>query len=69
MGKRERDGFLGRFEPEYAISYPELNSLGFDAVRIRWLSKPHLPGWAIEGALERLPEAARRPATLHRALA
>jgi 4-alpha-glucanotransferase len=61
MGKRERDGFLGRFEPEYAITYPELNSLGFDALRIRWLSRPHLPGWAIEAALERLPEAARRP--------
>ena len=61
IGKRERDGFLGRFEPEYTISYPELNSLGFDALRIRWLSRPHLPGWAVKASMERLPEAARRP--------
>ncbi|MCX7025970.1 MAG: 4-alpha-glucanotransferase [Spirochaetes bacterium] len=61
IGKQERDGFLGRFEPEYTISYPELNSLGFDALRIHWLSKPHLPGWVIEGALDRLPDAARGP--------
>ena len=61
LGKRERDGFLGRFEPEYTISYPELDSLGFNALRIRWLSKPHLPGQAIRSVLDRLPESARGP--------
>ena len=60
MSKSERDGFLGRFEPEYTISYPELDSIGFDSLRVRWLSKPHLPGWAIEEALSCLPDKASR---------
>jgi 4-alpha-glucanotransferase len=59
IGKQEKDGFLGSFEPEYHISYPELASLGFDAGRIRWLSQPHVPGWALRSAMSSLPESVR----------
>ena len=59
IGKREADGFLGHFQPEFAISYPELAALGFDAGRIRWLSRPHVPGGAIEGAFSGLPAGTR----------
>ena len=59
IGKREADGFLGNFLPEFAVSYPELAALGFEAGRIRWLSKPHVPGSAIAGALSGLPEGIR----------
>jgi 4-alpha-glucanotransferase len=57
IGKQEKDGYLGSFEPEYHISYPELASLGFDAGRIQWLSLPHVPGWALKAAVAGLPEA------------
>ncbi|MCE1196598.1 4-alpha-glucanotransferase, partial [bacterium] len=59
IGKREADGFLGHFQPEFTISYPELAALGFDAGRIRWLSRPHVPGGAIADALSGLPEGLR----------
>lgn len=59
IGKREADGFLGHFQPEFSISYPELAALGFEAGRIRWLSKPHVPGGAIAGAIAGLPEGRR----------
>lgn len=56
IGTREKDGYLGRFEPEYSISYHELSSLDFDPSRIRWLSLPHLPGEAVRKAFGGLPE-------------
>jgi len=59
IGKREADGFLGHFQPEFAISYPELAALGFDAGRIRWLSKPHVSGGAAASAFSGLPEGIR----------
>jgi 4-alpha-glucanotransferase len=59
IGKREADGFLGHFQPEFAISYPELAALGFDAGRIRWLSKPHVPGGDAASAMSDLPEGNR----------
>jgi 4-alpha-glucanotransferase len=59
IGKREADGFLGHFQPEFAISYPEIAALGFDAGRIRWLSKPHVPGAALASAFSDLPEGVR----------
>lgn len=55
ISKHETDGFLGHFVPEFAFSYPELDAIGFDAGRIRWLSKPHLPQHAIDEALSGLP--------------
>ena len=55
IDKRENDGFLGYFMPEFPLSYPDLDALGFDAGRIRWLSRPHLPQWAIEEAMAGLP--------------
>jgi 4-alpha-glucanotransferase len=57
VDKAERDGFLGHFIPEFPISYPELYALGFDAPRIRWLSKPHVREEALAGALRDLPWA------------
>ena len=51
IDKREADGFLGHFVPEFSLSYPELDALGFDAGRIRWLSRPHVPEKAIDEAL------------------
>lgn len=59
IGTHEQDGFLGRFVPEFSLSYPELAGLGFDSARIRWLSKPHVPQSAIDGALSGLPDAVR----------
>ena len=53
IDKYEVDGFLGHFVPEFSISYPELDALGFDAGRIRWLSRPHVPQSAIDEALSR----------------
>lgn len=55
IDKYETDGFLGHFLPEFSISYPELDALGFDAGRIRWLSRPHVPQKAIEEATDGLP--------------
>lgn len=55
IDKRENDGFLGYFMPEFPLSYPDLGALGFDAGRIRWLSRPHLPQSAIEEAMAGLP--------------
>ncbi len=55
IDKRENDGFLGHFVPEFSLSYPDLDALGFDTGRIRWLSRPHLPQGAIEDAMSGLP--------------
>jgi len=43
VGERERTGFSGRFAPTPAITREELAARGFDADRIRWLSRPHVP--------------------------
>jgi len=59
IDKYERDGFLGHFVPEYSLFYPELAGLGFDAGRIRWLSLPHVPGWALDAAFSGFSEAVR----------
>ena len=57
----EADGILGHFKPEYPLLYHELDALGFDAGRIRWLSKPHVPESFLGDALAGLPvEIARR---------
>ncbi|HWR12854.1 MAG TPA: 4-alpha-glucanotransferase [Rectinemataceae bacterium] len=59
IGKYEADGFLGHFMPEFSLSYPELDAIGFDAGRIRWLSKPHVPQRAIDDALAGFSERMR----------
>lgn len=51
IDKREADGFLGHFVPEFSLSYPELDALGFDTGRIRWLSKSHVPEHVVDEAL------------------
>ncbi|MDX9784465.1 MAG: 4-alpha-glucanotransferase [Spirochaetia bacterium] len=51
----EADGFLGHFRPEYPILYHELDALGFDTGRIRWLSKPHVSESFFAEAFEGLP--------------
>jgi len=51
IDKHEADGFLGHFVPEFSLAYPELDALGFDKSRIRWLSKPHVPGQVVDEAL------------------
>jgi 4-alpha-glucanotransferase len=56
----ESDGFLGHFRPEYNLLYHELDALGFDAPRIRWLSKPHVPESFLEEAFEGLPKEIAR---------
>lgn len=57
--KFEEDGFLGHFVPEFTVSYPELDALGFDSARIRWLSQPHVPSQAIDRALSGFADKAR----------
>lgn len=40
--ERDSTAILGHAEPYVSISRQELNSLGFDDARIRWLSEPHV---------------------------
>ncbi len=40
----ETTGLLGRFSPSEGFTRQELESLGFDKGRIRWLSVPHISG-------------------------
>ncbi|HEY9053319.1 MAG TPA: 4-alpha-glucanotransferase [Rectinemataceae bacterium] len=62
IGKSELDGYLGRFEPERRLDYTDLLALGFDSGRIRWLSRPHVPGQAIRAALAEFGETKARSA-------
>ena len=39
---------LGHAEPYEGIYRSEINEIDFDDNRIRWLSQPHIPTWAIE---------------------
>lgn len=45
---RETTAILGRTEPASPISAKDLEKVGFDSDRIRWLSQPHVPTRAIE---------------------
>lgn len=42
LGQAQTSGYLGRFVPDAEIGRAELEALGFDAGRIRWLSEPHI---------------------------
>ncbi|MDR1950227.1 MAG: 4-alpha-glucanotransferase [Spirochaetaceae bacterium] len=42
-GRGETSSALGRFIPYVPIKEKDLVGLGYDAARIRWLSRPHIP--------------------------
>jgi 4-alpha-glucanotransferase len=46
----ETSGVLGYFKPSNFIHKKELYSRGFDDGRIRWLTKPHVPGGEVREA-------------------
>ncbi len=47
LSERESTGVMGRFMPDVPISRAELQSSGFSADRIRWISQPHVPTWRL----------------------
>ncbi|MDR1626148.1 MAG: 4-alpha-glucanotransferase [Spirochaetia bacterium] len=47
--EQERQGVLGYFKPSRYISRGELEAAGFDAGRIRWMSRPHVAGESLRG--------------------
>jgi 4-alpha-glucanotransferase len=53
----EVTGLLGRFSPSVGLSPQDMQELGFDAGRLRWLSVPHMSGAELKTALG--PEAPR----------
>lgn len=48
VNQNESTAYLGHTEPCHPFSRKELNELGFDDSRIRWLSQPHIPTNLIE---------------------
>lgn len=48
--RADRAALLGRFVPALPLERRELEALGFDAGRIRWLSRPHLSGAPLRAA-------------------
>ena len=46
--KGEHTAVLGYTQPLVTISAAELEKLGFDEMRIRWLSKPHVPTYIVQ---------------------
>jgi len=47
----EITALLGRFSPSIELGRPELEAMGFDAGRIRWLTVPHVSGAELTSAL------------------
>ena len=47
----ETSGLLGRFSPSEGFTSQDLEGLGFDKGRIRWLSVPHISGEELRSAL------------------
>ena len=47
LSERESSGAMGRFIPDVPMVGSELEALGFDAGRIIWMSRPHLPTWRL----------------------
>jgi 4-alpha-glucanotransferase len=45
--EQETSGVLGYFKPSSLLHKRELISRGFDTGRIRWMTKPHVPGEAV----------------------
>jgi 4-alpha-glucanotransferase len=59
--KADASSALGRFVPYLPVGRGDLNKLGFDDSRIRWMSRPHVPTgelWDAIRAARREPEAA-----------
>lgn len=50
LSEREEDGFLGSYLPEVPLARPDLAALGLSAERIRWISRPHVPGTLLRQA-------------------
>ena len=46
--KGEHTAVLGHTQPLVTVSFSELEKLGFDPMRIRWLSEPHVPTYLIQ---------------------
>ncbi len=46
--EKERTAYLGHTIPYAALSQKDLEEAGFDADRIKWLSKPHIPTSLVE---------------------
>lgn len=55
--RRDKSAVLGRFIPALPIERADLQALGFDEGRIRWLSKPHVPTGAVYEALIASPSS------------
>ena len=60
--RNDRSAMLGRFIPSVPIERRELEELGYDEGRIRWLSRAHVPGDRVRSAAEGCenPEAEAR---------
>ncbi len=63
-GAREGDAWLGAFLPNVPITRSDLEGLGFDAPRLRWLSRPHIRWEALVEAARGDEGAASRSASL-----
>lgn len=61
---REKDAWLGVFLPNVPMTRADLEGLGFDAPRIRWLSRPHIREGRLVEAARGDREAAMRVASL-----
>jgi 4-alpha-glucanotransferase len=49
---KDTTSILGRYVPSAALATADLAALGFDAPRIRWVSRPHIPTAELWKALE-----------------
>jgi 4-alpha-glucanotransferase len=49
---KDTTSILGRYIPSAALTTADLAALGFDAPRIRWISRPHIPTAELWKALE-----------------
>jgi 4-alpha-glucanotransferase len=50
-GRENNSAALGRYIPYSPFTPKDLNALGFDDARIRWLSRPHVPSGEVWNAL------------------
>lgn len=59
--RQDRAAMLGRFVPAVPLSRADLEGIGFDRGRVRWLSRPHVSGARVRDAAAGLsPAAAER---------
>ncbi len=63
-GARERDAWLGAFHPTVPVTREDLEGLGFDSGRFRWLSRPHIREARLVEAAGGDASAAARAASL-----